>query len=125
MKTIKLPALFFDQRSGLISAFEQMAEQMFNDASFPMIVERLRPLSSLGFPKVDVVDYPDKMVIYSDIPGYKKEDISIKVEEHVLTVSGKVNQDKAAGIIESDSFYRKIDAAHTSIHPRPRAIQNK
>lgn len=95
MKTVNVPTLFFDHRDTITSAFERMADQLMNDMSFPMLVERIRPLAMMSFPKVDVVEFDDKITIYSDIPGYKKEDISVKVVEGVLTISGKANKDKS------------------------------
>ena len=41
-----------------------------------------------SYPKVDVTDHPDKIVIEAEIPGLIKEDVSVDVEERVLTISG-------------------------------------
>jgi len=41
-----------------------------------------------SYPKVDAIEYPDRVVIEAEIPGMKREDLTIKVEKDVLTISG-------------------------------------
>jgi HSP20 family protein len=40
------------------------------------------------FPKVDAIDRPDAVTIVAEVAGWKKEDISIDVENGILTISG-------------------------------------
>ena len=49
-----------------------------------------------SYPKVDVTDHQDKIVIVAEIPGLTKEDVSVDLEQRVLTISGgkrEVKQD--------------------------------
>ncbi len=41
-----------------------------------------------SYPKVDALEYDDMVVIQAEIPGISKDDLSIKVENNVLTISG-------------------------------------
>jgi HSP20 family protein len=41
-----------------------------------------------SYPKVDVVDYDDKITIEAEIPGLGKEEVSVDLEENILTISG-------------------------------------
>jgi HSP20 family protein len=42
-----------------------------------------------SYPRVDVVDYNDRVEILAEIPGLSKEDVSVDVQENVLTISGQ------------------------------------
>ena len=41
-----------------------------------------------SYPKVDVIDYDDKITIEAEIPGLSKDEVSVDMEENVITVSG-------------------------------------
>jgi len=48
----------------------------------------------VGTPTVDVVDKKDKLILRSEMPGAKKENIKISVEEDNISISGKVEREK-------------------------------
>ena len=41
-----------------------------------------------SYPKVDVTDHQDKIMIVAEIPGLTKDDVSVDLEQRVLTISG-------------------------------------
>lgn len=41
-----------------------------------------------SFPKVDVVEYIDKLVLEADVAGLDKEDVSVELEGDTLTIRG-------------------------------------
>lgn len=41
-----------------------------------------------SYPKVDVIDHNDKITIEAEIPGLGKDEVSVDMEENVITVSG-------------------------------------
>jgi len=45
-------------------------------------------------PAVDVIDEKDRFLIKADIPGLKKEELSVKVEGRYLTLKGERKQEK-------------------------------
>ena len=65
---------------------------MFNDIveqHFPELKKDFAIDFNKGtFPKVDVIDRPEAVTIVAEIAGWKKEDISIDVENGILTISG-------------------------------------
>ncbi len=51
--------------------------------------------------KVDVVDRGDHYELDADLPGVKKEDVRVSIEDGVLTLAAELNQEKE----EKDSNY--------------------
>jgi len=47
-------------------------------------------------PRVDITEDKDKVMFHLEVPGMKKEDVKVVVEDGVLTVSGdrKINRDE-------------------------------
>ena len=58
--------------------------------SFPEINKQIgvKPFSGTAYPKVNEYEYDDKVGVIAEIPGLDKKDLSIDVEEGVLTISG-------------------------------------
>ncbi len=40
-------------------------------------------------PNIDMVDNKDEIVLTAELPGFKKEDIKLSVEDHTITLSGE------------------------------------
>lgn len=80
-------------RDNLISTFDKMFDEIFRSSS-PDLHKSLGidPFSRSAFPKVNVVSHEDKVVIEAEIAGYSKDDISVEVEEDILSISGKASQ---------------------------------
>lgn len=73
------------------------------DSIFDSIIQKTIPSFSEEFgvsffgnnsyPKVDVIDYEDRITIEAEIPGLSKEDVSVDLEDNILSVTGsKRNQ---------------------------------
>ncbi len=60
---------------------------------------------SLGtwYPAVDMFDDDDKIVIKAELPGMEKKDISVDIENRVLTLSGERNYDNE---VKEENYYR-------------------
>jgi HSP20 family protein len=54
-------------------------------------------------PSVDVFDTKDAVVLKADIPGVEPSDVSVEINENVLTIRGERKQDEQP---EEDRFYR-------------------
>ena len=54
-------------------------------------------------PAVDVYDRGSEMVIQAELPGMKKEDIDVRVENNVLTLRGKKERKEE---VKEDGFFR-------------------
>lgn len=80
-------------RDNLLNTFDRF----FDDAlkgQFPEIYKAfgIEPFSKAAYPKVNVLSYDDKIEIEAEIAGYNKDDISIQVEDDVLSIVGKTAQ---------------------------------
>lgn len=77
-----------------------------NKAFFEKFLEDdfLRGSSRVAAPKSDVLETPEAFLVHIDLPGMKKEDIQIHIEDGYLTISGertynaKNENQKALGI---------------------------
>ncbi len=66
-------------------------------------------------PPVDVVETPDAIVLTAEVPGIRKEDVRIQVEDGVLSIAGEKEErreQKEANLCRSErrygAFYRSL-----------------
>lgn len=66
--------------------------------------------------KVDIKDYDDKIEFVLDAPGYNKDDITIKVQDDILSISGEIKRETEEKNtkylhkeISNKSFVRRFD----------------
>ena len=66
-----------------------MFDQIIN-TQFPQIEKQVgvKPYQGTAYPKVNVYEYDDKVGVIAEIPGLDKKDLSIDVEDGVLTIAG-------------------------------------
>ena len=67
-------------------------------------VDVASPEAPAWAPKVDVVTKDNKLVTRVDLPGMKKEDVLVEVEDGFLTLSGERKKETKE---EKDNFYRE------------------
>lgn len=41
-----------------------------------------------SYPRVNLIDYRDKVLIEAEVPGLDKNDVSVEIQENVLTIGG-------------------------------------
>ena len=82
----------FKHRDNFIDSFDRVFDQMIHK-QFPTLTNEfgLDFLSKSSYPKVDIIDFKDRLEINSEIPGLTKKDISIEIKEGVLSISGQKN----------------------------------
>ena len=56
------------------------------------------------YPAVDILNEKDNVILNIELPGVKKEDISVKIEEKVLTITGEKKFETEE---KKDGYYRK------------------
>lgn len=99
------------QTTRAVSPFEEM-EQLFDQylrggwlrpwrADWPAFREAVLP--ELRFPKVDVVDREDTVVIKAEVPGVDKKDLDISVSDDSVTIKGTTSHEEKE---EDGEFYR-------------------
>ena len=88
-KVVVNPNLPFFDRDSFLPPFDKMFDQMI-ETQFPSVVQQVgvKPYQGTAYPKVNVYEYDDKIGLIAEIPGLKKKQLDIEVEDGVLTISG-------------------------------------
>ena len=103
-------------RDSFLTPFDKMFDQIV-EASFPDVTRSVgvKPFQGTAYPKVNVYEYDDKIGIVAEIPGLKKDQLNIEVEDGVLTISGDkhgITEEDGAKILrrelKSSSFKRSF-----------------
>ena len=75
-------------RDEFITPFDAIFDQLVNK-QFPNFKEEVGVSFNKGaYPKVNVYEHDDKISIVAEIPGLDKKNVSVEVEDQVLTISG-------------------------------------
>ena len=88
-KVVVNPNLPFFDRDSFLTPFDKMFDQIVS-AQFPEMTKTVgvNPMQGSAYPKVNVYEYDDKVGVVAEIPGLDKKDLSIDVEDGILTISG-------------------------------------
>lgn len=71
----------------IFRSFDDIANRMFKDM-FPNTTKELGLTTTGSYPKCDVIEYDDSYLVIAEIPGLSKDDISIKISEGALVITG-------------------------------------
>ena len=92
-------------------------DRFFGDRRFPMPSMRSlrRGMPEMPVPKVDIFQREGSIVVKAELPGVKKDDVSVEMDGHDLVIQGK-REEKSETKDEnyyrmersSGSFYRRI-----------------
>ena len=76
-------------RDNFLTPFEKMVDDMF-ETNFPEVAQTVgvNPFSNSAYPKVNVYEYEDKVGVVAEIPGIDKKNLSVDVEDGVMTIKG-------------------------------------
>ena len=75
-------------RDEFLTPFDTIFDQLMSK-QFPHFQEEVGVSFNKGaYPKVNVYEYDDKIGIVAEIPGLDKKNVSVDVEDQVLTISG-------------------------------------
>ena len=87
MKVVKVKPGHFN-RDEFLTPFDRIFDNLM-DATFPTFKEEVGVSFNQGaYPKVNVYEYDDKVGIVAEIPGLDKKNVTVDVEDGVLTISG-------------------------------------
>jgi len=107
MKIARVPIHF--NRDEFLTPFDTFYDKIIQ-SQFPNFNKEFGISFKNGsFPKVDVVDYDDCVVIVAELPSMKKELLNIDVEDGVLTISGDKHQ-----LEDEDARYIMRELKHSS-----------
>ena len=75
-------------RDEFLTPFDKIFDQLMTK-QFPNFQEEVGVSFNQGaYPKVNVYEYDDKVGIVAEIPGLDKKNVSVDVEDSILTISG-------------------------------------
>lgn len=82
--------VLLSQRDSFVDSFDKVFDKLMH-AHFPALQQEFGVdfISKSSYPRVNVTDYADKIVITAEVAGLAKEDVDITFKEGVLTISGQ------------------------------------
>ena len=104
-------------RDEFLTPFDRLFDQIIH-TQFPQVEKQVgvKPFTGTAYPKVNVYEYDDKVGVIAEIPGLDKKDLTIEVEEGVLTIAGNKHglfDDEGAKVIRKElkqsSFKRQFE----------------
>jgi|TARA_B100001094_G_scaffold61396_1_gene57123 HSP20 family protein len=104
-------------RDEFLTPFDRLFDQLIH-TQFPQVEKQVgvKPFTGTAYPKVNVYEYDDKVGVIAEIPGLDKKDLTIEVEEGVLTIAGNKHglfDDEGAKVIRKElkqsSFKRQFE----------------
>lgn len=111
MKTTKLPSVF-SNRDSFINSFDSVFDTLMAN-TYPSFTENFGMdfFTKTAYPKVNIVDYDDRMQIVAEIAGLDKSEIDIEVKDNTLSISGgkKYDHTETSGrLIHSELKHSKF-----------------
>lgn len=98
-------------RDEFLTPVDTLIDRFFNEAMPAFGTEfGVEFFGNNSYPKVDVTDHPDKIVIEAEIPGLTKDDVSVDLEQRVLTISGG----KRDTVVDEDARYIRKELKRSS-----------
>jgi HSP20 family protein len=90
------PLVLFDD---LRADFEQLWEKPW----LPMTFRHFRTEKTPWMPKMDIFEKGGELIVKADLPGMKKQDVSITLEEEYLVLKGERKEETE---VKEEDFYR-------------------
>jgi len=87
-----------------MSTLQHRLNHVFNEPLFRSGGEEDELRMGSWYPAVDMYDDDDKIVIKAELPGMDKKDISVDIENRVLTLSGERSYDNE---VKEENYYRR------------------
>jgi HSP20 family protein len=69
---------------------------------------------TLWSPRIDVQQRKDALVVRADLPGVRKEDVQVEVEDDALVISGQRREEREEG--GDDQGYRLVERSYGSFY---------
>src|SRR5579862_5027894 len=70
-----------------VVSMSEAINRLFDDAF-------IMPGGRASLPSVDIIENENDVVVKAELPGFKPEDVDIRVEGNVLTIRGEFKQEK-------------------------------
>ena len=98
----------FDPFRELRSLQDEM-NRLFN-SNFPSRYSQEDMVSGGWTPSVDIYETEDEIVLEAELPGMKREDFEVSIENNVVTLKGERNFEKK----EENENYHRVERAYGS-----------
>jgi|TARA_R110000868_G_scaffold192938_5_gene437560 HSP20 family protein len=108
----KVPALRPFAKDDFVTPFDKLIDEVFAN-NFPELTKDFGVgfFEKQSYPRVDVVDYSDRIEVVAEIPGLDREEVSVDIEENLLIISGQ----KAKTIDDNNNkTYVRKELKHSS-----------
>lgn len=87
-----------------VSALQDRINRLFEDA-FPRGRDLEDDISLCAWrPAVDIYETENGLVLKAELPGVKKEEVSVEIKDNVLTLKGERAEDKE---VREENYYRR------------------
>ena len=81
------------------------------DAAVPA-QEVTREPDRFALPPVDIYEEEDRLVVLADLPGVRKEGLSVQVEQGILTIEGRITHEMPGSLVQREfaliPFFRQF-----------------
>ena len=87
-----------------VATLQDRINRLFEDA-FPRSRDIDDDVSMCAWrPAVDIYETENGLVLKAELPGVKKEDVSVEIKDNILTLKGERVEDKR---VDEDNYYRR------------------
>lgn len=109
---VNLPSVWREPMR-LFSNIDQLFERL-NDEATPL---------ATGFGRTDIYEKDEKLYFELELPGLKKENVQVKIEDRMLVVKGKTERDEQ---VKNENYYRmeRRYGSFQKCFPLPEQAQN-
>jgi len=97
-----------DTISSFRNEVDRLFDRFFDDSFLPMN----SLFSTSSFPKVDVTDLKNQIVVNAELPGVDLNDLNVNLDGRILTIKGEKKQEKE----EKDTHYYRVERSYGSFH---------
>ncbi len=122
--------VLLSQRDNFVDSFDKVFDKLMQ-AHIPTLQQEFGVdfISKSAYPRVDVVDFPDKLVITAEVAGLAKEDVDITFKDSVLTIAGNKREETQEGTVlwkelKHSSFKRSFKLADNLLGDKAKAKFN-
>jgi HSP20 family protein len=110
--------VLLSQRDAFVDSFDKVFDKLMQ-THFPSLQQEFGVdfISKSSYPRVNVTDYADRLVITAEVAGLSKEDVDITFKDGILTIAGhKREENKQDGTViwkelKHSSFKRAFQLA--------------
>lgn len=101
----KSTELMADSPAGDLISFDNFFDD-FLSRRWPRLLDWNFSVSmEKGFPKVDIIDHDNDIEVQAALPGVKKEDLHVSVNNQTITIRSSTKEDKKEG--EKGKYFRR------------------